>query len=94
MEQNVGRMDRRARIAAGATLLGAALTTRGPVRRAAALGAGGTMLATGATGYCPAYDVAGVDTRENDASPDGSGGGRPDGSDHTDEAVEIDVEAA
>lgn len=69
MERNVGDTDRTARVAAGAALLGAGIATPGPVRSAVSVGAGGMMLATGATGRCPAYSVLGIDTTEDD--PDG-----------------------
>lgn len=66
MDRNVGRTDRRARIAAGAALVGAGVATgpRSPLKSTAAVGVGGTMLATGLTGRCPAYEVVGVDTTE------------------------------
>jgi hypothetical protein len=73
MDQNVGRTDRYTRIATGAAVLGTGVTTGGPVRSLAAVGVGGTMLATGATGYCPAYDLVGVDTREEGDVGDGVG---------------------
>lgn len=66
MERNVGSTDRTARIAAGAAMVGASIATgpRAPLRSTAAAGIGGTMLATGLTGRCPAYTVAGIDTTE------------------------------
>ncbi|MEF8774272.1 MAG: DUF2892 domain-containing protein [Halobacteriales archaeon] len=54
------------RIGVGAALIGGAVATGPlhPVKSTLAIGAGGTMLATGATGHCPAYEVADVDTTE------------------------------
>lgn len=62
MDQNVGTADRYARIAAGTALVGAGAASPEPVGTAAGLAAGGVALATGVTGYCPAYDGLGVDT--------------------------------
>jgi len=66
VNRNVGTPDRTARIAAGATLVrtGVATGRTAPVRSAAAVGVGGTLLATGSSGRCPADEVAGVDTTE------------------------------
>ncbi|MEF8831053.1 MAG: DUF2892 domain-containing protein [Halobacteriales archaeon] len=54
------------RIGVGAALIGGAVATGPlhPVKSTLAIGAGGTMLATGATGHCPATEVADVDTTE------------------------------
>lgn len=95
MRQNVGRMDRRARIATGAALVGAGIVSRGPVRSAAALGVGGTMLATGATGYCPAYELVDVDTRGNGDGPDDTAGREtaPDADHHGEAGVTLPVES-
>ena len=68
MKRNVGRTDRTARIAAGSALVGAGVLM-GPkslVKGAVTTGAGGMMVATGATGRCPAYKLAGVDTLEGE----------------------------
>lgn len=62
MHQNVGTVDRYARIAAGTALVGAGAVSPEPAGTAAGLAAGGVALATGVTGYCPVYDGLGVDT--------------------------------
>lgn len=66
MDRNVGRTDRKARIAGGSALVGAGLLAgpKAPVKGAAAAGVGSVMIATGATGRCPAYELAGIDTLE------------------------------
>ncbi|QSG06283.1 YgaP family membrane protein [Halapricum desulfuricans] len=66
MERNVGRTDRNARIAAGSALVGAGLLAgpKAPAKSAAAAGVGSVMVATAATGRCPAYELAGIDTLE------------------------------
>lgn len=66
MKRNVGSTDRHARIAAGAALVGASVATgpKAPLKSTAAIGVGGTMLATGLTGHCPAYELADVDTTD------------------------------
>ncbi|MFT4933307.1 MAG: hypothetical protein ACI91T_003212 [Natronomonas sp.] len=66
VNRNVGTLDRTARIAAGATLVGTGVATgpTAPVRSAAAVGVDGTSLAPGSSGRCPPDEVAGVDTTE------------------------------
>lgn len=62
MIRNVGTLDRYARIAAGTALMGAGAASPEPVGTVAGLGTGGIALTTGVTGYCPAYDIVGIDT--------------------------------
>ncbi|AXG98269.1 YgaP family membrane protein [Deinococcus wulumuqiensis] len=60
---NEGSTDRTIRAILGGAALTAALTGKG-AGRLLALGLGAMLLATATTGHCPAYTVAGVDTRE------------------------------
>ena len=67
MQRNVGRTDRTVRVTTGAALLGASLLSgpKAPLKSAAGTTIGGAMIATGATGHCPAYELADVDTLES-----------------------------
>lgn len=60
---NEGSTDRTIRAILGGAALTAALTGKG-AGRLLVLGLGAMLLATATTGHCPAYTVAGVDTRE------------------------------
>ena len=61
MKKNVGGMDRRGRLLLGPVLLAMGLKKRGRLGLVLS-GAGAVLLVTGATGYCPANGVLGVDT--------------------------------
>ena len=70
MQQNVGGLDRIARITIGPVLVLAAVAAftgsvaLGAIVGAAALVAGASLLVTGTTRKCPANELAGVDTTE------------------------------
>lgn len=71
MQQNVGGLDRTARLMVGPALLVAALAAFtgylavGTVVGAVSLVAGILMVVTGTTQKCPAHKVTGIDTYQN-----------------------------
>ena len=71
MQQNVGGLDRTARLIVGPALLVAALAAFtgslavGTVVGAVALVAGILLVVTGTTRKCPAHEVTGIDTYQN-----------------------------
>jgi len=62
---NVGKTDRILRIVLGSVLVGLAITTADLAGgdKAVAWTAGLVLIATGATGFCPLYALAGIRTR-------------------------------
>lgn len=63
-KKNEGSLDRAARGVFAVLFAVLGLTSRGAARRSVFLGLAGLLGVTAATGTCPAYLVAGVDTRE------------------------------
>ncbi|MFN3597109.1 MAG: DUF2892 domain-containing protein [Rubricoccaceae bacterium] len=67
MQCNMGKTDRALRLGAAAGLAGLILSGRVRGLGALALGTAAAVFAgTSATGYCPAYEPLGVDTRSAD----------------------------
>ena len=63
MQENVGGMDRRARLLVDPALLAVGSKKGGRLGLLMA-GAGTVLLATVATGYCPANSALGIDTQK------------------------------
>jgi len=68
---NVGRIERAASVAAAALLITSAVRTLGkkPVSASIKLLTGGYLLYRGSSGYCPLYDMAGVNNKLKQPAP-------------------------
>lgn len=76
IEKNLGTVDRALRIIAGAALLLAVpLVYAGPGYEWALWGLVGLMpLLSGLAGYCPPYDLLGINTRKKSSQPENAAG--------------------
>jgi uncharacterized membrane protein len=66
-EKNVGAVERLASVSGGAALAAYGLSRQTPAGAALAL-LGGALVVRGATGHCPVYGAAGIDTTESGSS--------------------------